>query len=113
MMNLEVKYPKLFDKLEDKEVELRHLLNVDENYEDYDSEEYEFDFEEYNFVIYIAEPVQKILGEEKMSALADTLGDHSAFENFVISEEDLYGVKSALSEEEIVTLVLEHIEEMV
>jgi len=112
-MNLEKKYPKLFDKLEDKDVELRHLLNVDENYEDYDSEEYEFDFEEYNFVIYIAEPVQKILGEEKMSRLADRLGDHDAFENFVISEEDLYGVKSSLAEDEITVLVLEQIEEIV
>ena len=112
-MHLEEKYPKLFEKLEDKDVELRHLLNVDENYEDYDSEEYEFDFEEYNFVIYIAEPVQKALGEEKLSALTEKLGTHSAFENFVISEEDLLGVKSSLSEEEIVALVLEQIEEIV
>jgi len=112
-MNLETSYPKLFEKLEDKEVELRHLLNVDENYEDYDSEEYEFDFEEYNFVIYVAEPVQNVLGEDKMAALAETLGNHSAFENFVISEEDLYGVKSELNEEEIVALVLEHIEEII
>ena len=111
-MNLEETYPKLFDKLEDKELELRHLLNVDENYEDYDSEEYEFDFEEYNYVIYIAEPVQQALGEEKLAALAEKLGNHSAFENFVISEEDLYGVKSELSEDEIVALLLEQIEEM-
>jgi len=112
-MNLEIAYTKLFDKLEDKEVELRHLLNVDENYEDYDSEEYEFDFEEYNFVIYIAEPVQKVLGEEKMRVLVDKLGEQSAFENFVISEEDLYGVKSTLNEEEITVLVLKSIEELV
>ena len=112
-MNLEETYPKLFDKLEDKELELRHLLNVDENYEDYDSEEYEFDFEEYNFVIYIAEPVRKALGEEKLAALAERLDSHSAFENFIISEEDLFGVKSALDEDEIVGLIMEQIEEMV
>lgn len=112
-MNLETGYPKLFDKLEDKDLELRHLLNVDENYEDYDSEEYEFDFEEHNFVIYIAEPVQKILGEEKMAELAERLSAHSALDNFLASEEDLYGVKSDLNEEEIVTLVMEQIEEMV
>lgn len=112
-MNLEESYPKLFDKLEDKELELRHLLNVDANYEDYDSEEYEFDFEEYNFVIYIAEPIQQALGEEKLAALAEKLGSHSAFENFIISEEDLFGVKSELSEDEIVALLLEQIEEMV
>lgn len=112
-MNLEEKYPKLFEKLEDKDVELRHLLNVDENYEDYDSEEYEFDFEDYNFVIYIAEPIQIVLGEEKLALLTDKLGDHSAFENFVISEEDLLGVKSSLSEEEITALILEHVEEII
>ncbi|KYJ86715.1 hypothetical protein AS592_07770 [Sulfurovum riftiae] len=112
-MNLEEKYPNIFEKLENKELELRHLLNVDENYEDYDSEEYEFDFEEYNFVIYIAEPIQNILGEKKMETLVDSLKDNEAFENFVISEEDLYGVKSALNEGDIVSLILSHIEEIV
>ena len=112
-MNLETTYPKLFEKLEDKEVELRHLLNVDENYEDFDSEEYEFDFEEYNFVIYIAEPVQKALGEAKMEELMVKLHDNDAFEHFLASEEDLYGVKSALSEEEIISLVLNQVEEIV
>ena len=112
-MNLETTYPKLFEKLEEKDVELRHLLNVDENYEDYDSEEYEFDFDEYNFVIYIAEPVQKALGEEKLALLTEKLGNHSAFENYVISEEDLLGVKSSLNEDEIVALILEHVEEII
>jgi len=112
-MNLETTYPKLFEKLEDKEVELRHLLNVDENYEDFDSEEYEFDFEEYNFVIYIAEPVQQALGEAKMEELMVKLHDNDAFEHFLASEEDLYGVKSALGEEEIVSLVLNQVEEIV
>jgi len=112
-MNLEVQYPKLFEKLEDKEIMLRHLLNVDENYEDYDSEEYEFDFEEYNFVIYIAEPVQEALGEAKMEELMVKLHDHDAFEHFVASEEDLYGVKSALSGAEIVSLILNQVEEIV
>jgi len=112
-MNLETTYPKLFEKLEDKEVELRHLLNVDENYEDFDSEEYEFDFEEYNFVIYIAEPVQQALGKAKMEELMVKLHDNDAFEHFLASEEDLYGVKSALGEEEIVSLVLNQVEEIV
>ncbi|RRS30596.1 MAG: hypothetical protein P794_06520 [Epsilonproteobacteria bacterium (ex Lamellibrachia satsuma)] len=112
-MNLEAKYPKLFEKLEDKEITLRHLLNVDENYEDFDSEEYEFDFEDYNFVIYIAEPVQQALGEAKMNELMVKLQDEDAFVNFVASEEDLYGVKSILSNEEIVSLVLDQVEAIV
>ena len=112
-MKLEEKYPKLFEKLEDREIEVRHLLNVDENYEDFDSEEYEFDFEEYNYVIYIAEPVQQALGEAKMDELMVKLHDKDAFEHFLASEKDLYGVKSTLSEEEITALILEQVEEIV
>jgi hypothetical protein len=48
-----------------------------------------------------------------MRVLVDKLGEQSAFENFVISEEDLYGVKSTLNEEEITVLVLKSIEELV
>ena len=112
-MNLETQYPKLFEKFEDKEMELRHLLNVDENYEDYDSEEYEFDHEDYNYVIYIADPVKEALGEEKMEEFMVKLHDNDAFENFLASEMDLYGVKSTLSEDEIVALTLDLVEELV
>ena len=112
-MNLATKYPKLFEKLEDKDVVLRHLLNVDENYEDFDSEEYEFDFEDYNYVIYIAEPIQQALGEEKMDELMVKLHDNDAFVNFLASEKDLYGVKSDLNTDEIVSLVLSQVEEIV
>ena len=112
-MSLREKYPKLFEKLEDKELELRHLLSVDENYEDFDSEEYEFDFEEYNYVIYIAEPIQQVLGEVKMDEFMVKLHDKDTFVNFLASEKDLYGVKSDLSDEEIVSLVLDQVEEIV
>ena len=112
-MNLQKKYPKLFEKLADRDIELRHLLNVDENYEDFDSEEYEFDHEEYNYVIYIAEPIQNALGDDKMEELMVKLHDHDVFENFLASEIDLYGVKSTLPTEEIVTLVLDQVEEIV
>ena len=112
-MNLQKKYPELFDKFEDKEVELRHLLGVDENYEDFDSEEYEFDHEDYNFVIYIAKPIQDALGEEKMAELMVKLHDNDVFENFLASEEDLYGVKSTLSQSEIEDLILKEVEAIV
>jgi len=112
-MSLPTKYPKLFDKLEDKDVELRHLLNIDHNYEDFDSEEYEFDFEEYNYVIYIAEPIQNALGKEKMEEFMVKLHDKDAFVNFLANEEDLYGVKTELEEEELVSLILNLVEEIV
>ena len=109
-MKLQEKYPKLFDKLEDKEVESRHLFNVDENYEDYDSEEFEFNFEEYNFIVYIAEPMQEALGQEKMEELMVKLNDNSSFDNFLASEIDLYALKSSLSIEELEELILNQVE---
>ena len=112
-MDLQEQYPKLFEKFEDKELEMRHLLGVDENYEDFDSEEYEFDYEDYNYVIYIAEPIQDALGEEKMAELMVKLHDKDVFENFLASEEDLYGVKSTLSQNEIEDLILAEVEAIV
>ncbi len=112
-MNLQEKYPKLFEKLEDKDVELRHLLNVDENVEDFDSEEYEFDCEDYNYVIYIAEPIQKVLGETKMQKFMIKLHDNEIFEHFRASEEDLYGVKTPLDQEDLTALILNQVEDLV
>jgi hypothetical protein len=111
-MNLETVYPKLFDKLEDTDIELRHLLNVDENYEDYDSEEFDFDPDDYNFIIYIAEPVKEALGEAKMEEFMVKLNENEVFENFMATEEDLYGVKTALGEEELTALILNQVEEI-
>jgi len=112
-MNLQKKYPKLFEKFEDKDIELRHLLNVDENYEDYDSEEYEFDHEDYNYVIYISELIQNALGKEKLEEFVVKLHDLDMFENFVASDMDLYGVKTASSGDEIVDTVLKLVEDLV
>ncbi len=113
-MNLSDKYPKLFEKLEDKELELRHLLSIDENELDYDSEEFEFDVEEYNYIIYLAEPITKLFDEARLHKFIQDLGDDKAvFEDFFASEEDLYGVKSALSKEEIADVILRRVEEMV
>jgi hypothetical protein len=112
-MNLEEQYPKLFAKFEDKDLELRHLLSVDENYEDFDSEEYEFDFEEYNYVIYIAEMVQEALGQAKMEELMVKIHDNDAVENFLATELDIYGLKSDLGTDELIAFVLGQVEELV
>ena len=112
-MNLEEAYPRIFERLEEKDLELRHLLNVDENELDYDSEEFEFEPEEFNYIIYIAEPIQKLFSEEQMYALIQKLGDNKeVFEHFFASEIDLYGVKSVQNQEEIIKFVLESVEEM-
>jgi hypothetical protein len=110
-MNLAQKYPKIFDKFEDKELELRHLLSIDENYEDYDSEEFEFDVDDYNYIIYIADPLKEALGN-RIDEFMVKLHDKDAFENFIATEIDLYGVKTTLNEEQIASLVLDLIEEI-
>jgi len=112
-MNLSETYPKLFAQLDDEEMELRHLLSIDENELDYDSEEFEFDVDEFNYIVYVAEPVQQILGEEKMQTLIETLADDTQmFENFFASELDLYGVKSSHENEKITSHILDTIERM-
>jgi hypothetical protein len=112
-MKLEEQYPKLFEKFEDKDLETRHLLSIDENYEDFDSEEYEFDFEEYNYVIYIAEMVQEVLGQAKMEELMVKIHDNEAVENFLATELDIYGIKTELGTDELIGFVLNQIEEIV
>jgi len=111
-MTLEQRYPKLFANIEDKDIELRHLINIDENYEDFDSEEYEFDFEDFNYVVYISEIVQNALGDERLVTLISKLESREEFENFLASEEDLYALKSNLEMKQIEDMILSLIEEI-
>jgi len=111
-MNLADKYPKLFQNIQDKELEIRHLLSIDENYQDYDSDEFEFDYEDYNYIIYIAEPIQKAIGKEKMEELMVKLNNKKEFSNFLATDIDLYGVQTNLDENEIISLVLGVVEEI-
>jgi hypothetical protein len=112
-VNLEERYPKIFSRLEDKDIELRHLINVDENYEDYDSEEFEYDFEEYNYLIYITELSKNCLDEDGLQTYIAKLEANEAFENFLASEEDLFAIKTNLSEDEIADLFLSNLEECI
>ncbi len=113
-MKLHEQYPGLFERLGDESLEMRHLLNVDENEEDFDSEEFEFDPDEYNYVVYIASPIQEILGKEKLLSLIEKMGnDKTVFADFFTSEIDLYGVKSDKEAEEIAHYILGCVEEMI
>jgi len=111
-MRLYEKYPKLFEKLGDNDLELRHLLSIDENYEDIDDEEFDFDFDEYNYIIYVAEPIYKVLDTPRMEELMVKLNKNSLFSNFKATDLDLYGVQFDGSSEELSSLVLTEIEEM-
>jgi hypothetical protein len=111
-MNIESSYPKLFGRLEDKELELRHLLSINENYEDIDEEEFDFDFEEYNYIIYMTESISEILQTKNMEILLEKLDKNSNFTNFKATELDLYGVWYDGDENELAILILDLVEEM-
>ena len=114
-MNLKEKFPTLFDKIEDKELdEVRYFVVVDENYEDIDDEELDvFDPHDYNYLAYITERTQEALGLEGLEKLHNRLEKHKNIENFLASEEDLFGIKSDLSDDELALSILEEIENII
>lgn len=112
-MNIQEKYPKLFEKIEDKEFvqDLNDLVNVDVNYDDEDSEEVDvFDPEDYNYIVYINERVQNAIGIDKLPLLKEKIRSLKEIENFIESEDDLYGIECTLPEEEIVKTILNIVE---
>jgi len=113
MSNLNDKFPTLFSKIEEEIDELRFLIVIDENYADIDDEEADiFDPEDYNYLVYITETVSAVLGEEGLKKLYTSLDEQKLFDSFVASEEDLYGVMSELSEEEVAYKILNIIEDI-
>ncbi len=112
-MNLKNKYPNLLSKIDEEINEKRFLITVDINYDDEDTDEFDiFNPDEYNYLIYINERVQNVLGEKKMNELISKLESLEIFENFINDEIDLYGVYSTKSEEEIEEEVLKTIEKL-
>jgi hypothetical protein len=113
MSSLKQSYPLLFAKLEDESIEeLRELIVIDENYADIDDEEVDvFDPSDYNYLVYITEAVSAVLGEEGLKKLYMKL-DNNIFDDFLASEEDLYGVKSQQNADEVANTILLIVEEI-
>jgi hypothetical protein len=107
---LKQEFPKIVEKADDI-YDIRSLLVVDENYEDEEGDETsEFDTDEYNYMVYITETTQDILGEKSLEKVIDQLSNISEFENFTTSEIDLLGIKTGLDEKSIAKKVLEIVE---
>ncbi len=105
-------YPNLIAKIDEPVEEIRDLVVVDENYDDVDSDEFDiFDPEEYNFIAYVTERVQDVIGEEGMQRLIQKLENSAVFEDFYAPEIDMYGVKSEGDETDIAKKILALIEE--
>jgi hypothetical protein len=116
-MNIETlkgDYPILFSKLPDDIDEIRYLMVIDENENDGDVDELdEVDSEDYNYILYLTETLQKAIGgEEHLIALIRRLDEHKGFQDFYPSEIDLYGVQTTLNNAGIAKVVLENIEEI-
>ena len=111
---MEKKYPNILSKIEDKEFveDIRDLVVVDRNYDDVDMEEVDiFDPNDYNFLVYVTERVQKILGKDGMEKLKNKIKNMDIVEEFIEGEEDLYGIYSPLdNEDEIGLKIVEMIE---
>jgi len=106
-------YPELNKRLPTQLFAVRELLVVDENYEEADGEETgEFEPSEYNYMLYITEPMQEILGEEGIETLAERIASFGAFDESLATEKDLFGIQTALSEGQITEAVFGMIEEV-
>jgi hypothetical protein len=105
-------FPKLMARVEEDIDELRYLLVIDPN--EYDPEiddEFDiFDPEDYNYLVYLTERLQNAMGEELKKALPEILEKEGVFENFLVSEEDLYGIRADMDEVELARKMLSTIE---
>jgi len=105
-------YPNLYKTLPDDVPELRYLLVIDVNYDDEDSDEFDaIDPEDFNFLLYVTERLQKAVGEPVIVELVKTLKAHKDIKDFYLSDVDLYGIQTELDEEGIAHMVLGTLEE--
>ena len=111
-MNLKENFPRIMAGLEEEVEELRHLILVDVNYDDVDSDEFDvFDPSDYNYLVYITERVQIVLGEERVQASIAKLQQDDNFDDFYAPEPDMYGVMTKLDEMAIAQRILGCMEE--
>jgi hypothetical protein len=115
-LNLQKDFPNIFEKLDENEKDLnqiRYFVVINENYEDIDDEEVDvFDPADYNYLAYITERLSNILGDTNLEILANTLEQQEYIQNFLASEEDLFGIKSDLDEEELGLKILQEAEKI-
>jgi len=112
-VKLKERYPKLIEKLGDEDTELRHVLTIDENMYDFDSEEFEYHSDEYNYLVYVADPLQRLLGEEGMIALAEYLASYKGIDDFLVGEEDLFALKTGHDDAFLADIILSFVQEQV
>jgi hypothetical protein len=110
---LQRRYPKLFEQLEDPKVLLRNLIVVDENDEDINDDELTdelYDPSIYSHMVYLHAPVVAAAGE-RLGSIPALLEKRDDFKECYDSEGDLWGVVSELDEVQISLAILDEIEQ--
>lgn len=111
-MNLKNDFPRIMAGLKEEIDEVRHLLVIDENYDDVDSDEFDvFDPSEFNYMIYVTEALQEVLGEEGLAKAISKLQSSDDYKDFYAHENDMYGVMTTLDDEGIAKSMLTIMEE--
>jgi len=109
---LHARYPKLFERLEDKDVLLRHLVVVDENEKDVtddDIMEEIYDPEVYSHVAYLYPEVVKAIGET-LAEIPPQLAQREDVEECFDYEGDLWGFVTKRDVNAIALMILDAIE---
>ncbi len=107
-------YPNLMGNFVDDIEGLRTLLVIDENEDDPDGENLDiFEPDEFNYLVYVTDAVQGIVGKEGMQRVVEQLESTDLFQNFYSSEIDLYGVKTLKDANDIANVILSVMEKEV
>jgi hypothetical protein len=109
---LQARYPKLFDQLEDKDVGLHNLIVVDENDNDINDDELTdelYDPSIYSHMIYIHEPGVAAMGEQ-LASIPERLIQREDFKECFDSEGDLWGIVTEMDDEAIALAILDEME---
>ncbi len=112
-MNIKDEFPRIYKGLTEKIEEVRLLLVIDENYDDVDSDEFDvFDPSEFNYMIYVTEALQEVLGEEGLKKAIEKFKESDDFQYFYDNESDIYGVMTTLDDAGIAKSMLSVMEEI-
>jgi hypothetical protein len=109
---LQTRYPKLFEKFEEKDAELHNLIVVDENDEDINDDELTdelYDPSIYSHMVYIHTPVVEAM-REQLASIPPLLEQRDDIKECFDSEGDLWGMVTELDETQIALAILDEME---
>jgi hypothetical protein len=105
-------YPNIMKLLDEDIDERRFLVVVDPNVEEEADEADVFDPTEYNWMIFFPERIKEALGEELFSKLPKIVEELEIVEEFFADDEDLFGIWSESTEEEIANEILKVLDDL-